>query len=363
VGCRVGYFCFEAIRRGAQRVVGVDHNPDALAKARELAKHLGMDVEFRLADANRELPSEPFDYVLGLNVVHHLRDPIAALEQLGAITRERLVLEMAGFGRNDRRNLGISALLALLLSRRPVIYAAPTGLRGRRSVPRFYVAEPALRNLLLRHQRTFARVDTMRSPLKRRYLAVAYKRRIGDLVVVAGPLGAGQAALIERLRRGELGGLAEQIGLGSPAAWQSCRGRNLEELVEPEIPKLLLHYDLPGVSLDSGEDPLAIVSTAQRVTFVTLSCSAEALRRGLDEEPVPASVRRGWRFQGRRHEGIRATYADPEQVDACYRAWLERVQHFPGARHVLVRGSEGRPFSLEAPNGGGASEPGATPSR
>jgi len=355
VGCRVGYFCFEAVRRGAKRVVGLDHNAGALAQARELAKRLGMDVEFRLANANRELPSEPFDYVLGLNVLHHLRDPIAALEQLGAITRERLVLEMAGFGRNDRRNLGISAPLALLLSRLPVIYAAPTGLRGRRSIPRFYVAEPALRNLLLRHQRTFARVDILRSPLKRRYLAVAYKRRIGDLVVVAGPLGAGQASLIDRLRRGELAGLAEQIGLGSPAAWRSSRGRDLDQLTEPEIPKLLLHYDLPGATLDSGEDPLAIVATAERVTFVTLSCSAEALRRGLDAEPVLASVWRSRLFQGRRHAQIRAIYADPEKVEACYRAWLERVRHYPGARHVLVREGEGRLFSDDLPAGAGAS--------
>jgi SAM-dependent methyltransferase len=360
VGCRVGYFCFEAVRRGAKRVVGLDHNAGALASASELAARLGMDVEFRLVDANHELPDERFDYVLALNILHHLRDPIGVLERLSAITRERLVLEIAGFGRNDRRNAGISWPIAALLARLPAIYAAPTGLRGRRGVPRFYLSEPALRNLLLRHQRTFARVDTMRSPLKRRYLAVAHKRRIGDLVVVAGPLGAGQGALIERLRRGELSGLAEQIGLDPGAAWQSCRGRDLERLTEPVVPKLLLHYDLPGATLDSGEDPLTLTATAERVTFVTLWCSAEALRRGLDGEELPASVRRGRLFQGRRHQQIRAIYADPTQVDACYQSWLERLRQYPHARHVQLRGDEGRLVSLEPAVGSGPDARGPT---
>ena len=340
VGCRIGYFCFEAVRRGAARVVGLDHNAGALASARELATRLGMDVEFRLVDANRGLPNERFDYVLALNILHHLRDPIGALEHLGSIARERLVLEMAGFGRNDRRNVGLSWPVARLLARLPVIYAAPTGLRGRRSIPRFYLSEPAVRNLLLRHQRTFARVDTLRSPLKRRYLAIAHKRRIGDLVVVAGPVGAGQSRLIEGLLRGERTSLAEQIGLGSPALWRRCRGRDLERLTEPEVPRLLLHYDLPEASLDSGEDPVAIAATAQRVTFVTLRASPEELRRGLDAEALPGSVRRGRLFQGRRHQHLRDLYANPARVDACYRGWLQRAATHAGARHLLVRGDE-----------------------
>ena len=339
VGCRVGYFCFEAVRRGAARVVGLDHNAGALTNARELAGRLGMQVEFRQIDANRELPDEPFDYVLALNILHHLRDPLAALERLGSITRERLVLEMAGFGRNDRRNVGLAWPVAKLLARLPVVYVAPTGLRGRRGIPRFYLAEPAVRNLLLRHQRTFARVDSMRSPLKRRYIAIAHKRRIGDLVVVAGPVGAGQGAVIDRLLRGELPRLAEQIGLGEAAPWRRVRGRELEGLTEPLVAKLLLHYDLPQASLESGEDPLGVAATAQRVTFVTVEASAEELLRGLEAEGV-RGLRRGRLFQGRRHQRLAGLYAEPGWIEECYRDWLARAAALPHARHVVVRGDE-----------------------
>jgi SAM-dependent methyltransferase len=347
VGCRVGYFCFEAARRGAARVVGLDWNAEAVSKGRRLADCLGLDVEFRRADADRELPDEPFDHVLCLNLLHHLRDPLAALERLASIARERLVLEVAGFGRNDRRNPGLAAPLAWLLARLPVIYAAPTGPRGGRSVPRFYVAAPALRNLLLRQRRTFARLEVVRSPLKRRYVAIAHKRRIGHLVVVAGPVGAGKARLVRRLLAGEAPALAERLGLGDPAEWRSCAGRDLGRLEEPVIPKLLLRYDLPDLSLDSGEDALGVASTAERLTFLTVHCPAEVLRARLAARPVAASTRRGRLFQGRLYLRLRSAYEDASRVEAGYERWLERVRDHPLARHVTVSVGDG--WALAAP--------------
>jgi len=360
VGCRVGYFCFEAARRGAARVVGIDWNARAIARARELADCLGLDVEFRLADADQELPSESFDYVLCLNLLHHLRDPLAALERMGTITRDRLALEVAGFGWNDRANLGISWPLGLLLARLPVLYVAPTGLRKRRAIERFYVSGPALRNLLLRHRPTFARVDTLRSPLKRRMIALAYKRRIGDLVVVAGPLGGGQHELCRRLLGGGMPALAQQIGIGDASAWRCVRGRDLPELDLPMLPKLLLHYDFPELSLDAGEDPLGVIACAERVTFVTLWSSADVLKRRIDALGVSASTRRGNRFEGRRYQWIRRAYQDPVGLRATYEAWFTRVQSHPQARHLLVSGDDGRGVSWPPTDARSSSAAGVT---
>src|SRR5262245_66248727 len=54
VGCKYGFFCFEAARRGAARVVGLDVDPDSVRKARLLASCLSSPVEFELADVERE---------------------------------------------------------------------------------------------------------------------------------------------------------------------------------------------------------------------------------------------------------------------------------------------------------------------
>jgi len=99
------------------------------------------------------------------------------------------------------------------------------------------------------------------------------------------------------------------------------------------------------------------------VTFVTTWRPVEALRRGLEAEPVPRSAQRGRLFLGRRRERLRAAYASPESVDALYRAWLERVQRHPGARHVLFRDDPGRRLADETPAAVEASARGPTPRR
>ena len=99
VGCRLGYFCFEALKRGAERVVGVDIDPDNVRKARLLADCLGFEARFEQLDIDREPIRESFDYVLGLNILHHLANPIGSLEQLAGVARERLVLEVAALRR------------------------------------------------------------------------------------------------------------------------------------------------------------------------------------------------------------------------------------------------------------------------
>src|SRR5918996_3048888 len=50
VGAKFGYFCFEALKRGAARVVGIDVDPGTVRKARMLADCLGVRVAFELLD-------------------------------------------------------------------------------------------------------------------------------------------------------------------------------------------------------------------------------------------------------------------------------------------------------------------------
>lgn len=175
VGCRLGYFCFEALKRGAERVVGVDVDPESVRKARLLADCLGFEARFEQADIEREPIHEAFDYVLGLNLLHHLANPIGTLAQLASIARERLVLEVAALRRSDRSKAGVSRVFGRLLERLPVIVVSPIAGDDPDS-QKFFVTAAALDNLLRHPRHGFARVERVSSRHKGRYIAIADKR-------------------------------------------------------------------------------------------------------------------------------------------------------------------------------------------
>ena len=174
VGCRLGYFCFEALKRGAERVVGVDVNPDSVRKARLLADCLGFDARFEQLDVDREPIRESFDYVLGLNLLHHLANPIGSLEQLAGIARERLVLEVAALRRTDRSKAGVSRVFGRWLERLPVIVVSPVAGEDPNS-QKFFVTAAALDNLLRHPRFGFARVERVASRHKGRFITIADK--------------------------------------------------------------------------------------------------------------------------------------------------------------------------------------------
>jgi 2-polyprenyl-3-methyl-5-hydroxy-6-metoxy-1,4-benzoquinol methylase len=77
VGCNEGFFCREALRRGASRVVGVDIDPAVIEKARVRAPQ----AEF-IASSWWEVPRARFDYVLFLSGLQHESEPKRFLSHL-----------------------------------------------------------------------------------------------------------------------------------------------------------------------------------------------------------------------------------------------------------------------------------------
>ena len=85
IGCTGGFYSFEMKRRGAARVLGVDHDPVYLAQARFAREQLGLDVQFVQADVYEiDKLNESFDYVLFMGVLYHLRHPLYALEKVAS---------------------------------------------------------------------------------------------------------------------------------------------------------------------------------------------------------------------------------------------------------------------------------------
>jgi tRNA (mo5U34)-methyltransferase len=103
IGAWTGGFSVEAARRGANRVVALDHyswnapqfrGREAFDLVNEIT---GLGIE--AVDVDLDAPQlslehlGPFDVVLFLGVFYHLHDPIAGLREAAALAREALVVE------------------------------------------------------------------------------------------------------------------------------------------------------------------------------------------------------------------------------------------------------------------------------
>jgi tRNA (mo5U34)-methyltransferase len=82
IGCNAGFYSFEMKRRGASRVLGIDHDERYLEQARFAASVLGLkDLEFRRAEVwDVGALAERFDLVIFMGVLYHLRHPLLALD-------------------------------------------------------------------------------------------------------------------------------------------------------------------------------------------------------------------------------------------------------------------------------------------
>lgn len=83
VGCNAGFYSIEMKRRGARRVLGIDHDEQYLDQARFAAQVLDLDIAFeRMSVYDAPLLGERFDLVLFMGVFYHLRYPLLALDLL-----------------------------------------------------------------------------------------------------------------------------------------------------------------------------------------------------------------------------------------------------------------------------------------
>jgi 2-polyprenyl-3-methyl-5-hydroxy-6-metoxy-1,4-benzoquinol methylase len=86
IGCNAGFMSFEAKRRGAGYVLGIDSNLGAgtsfITQAEFCRDVLGLDVDFREESMFSLQPERPFDLVLFCGVLYHLEDYASALDKV-----------------------------------------------------------------------------------------------------------------------------------------------------------------------------------------------------------------------------------------------------------------------------------------
>ena len=93
IGCNGGFYSMEMKRRGAARVLGLDHDADYLAQARFAAEVEGLDIEFAQGSVyDVAALGEMFDVVIFMGVLYHLRHPLLALDLIHAHVAKHLLI-------------------------------------------------------------------------------------------------------------------------------------------------------------------------------------------------------------------------------------------------------------------------------
>jgi tRNA (mo5U34)-methyltransferase len=94
VGANAGYFSLQTKLMGARRVLAVEDYDAYLAQAEACRRVWDVDVEYRKLDANRlDVIDEGFDLVVFLGVLYHLKHPFHAIEQIGRLCHDAVIVE------------------------------------------------------------------------------------------------------------------------------------------------------------------------------------------------------------------------------------------------------------------------------
>ncbi len=171
IGCCYGYFLYEAAKRGATRLLGTEIDPDRLRQAKLLRDAQRANIALTDEDFFDICRRESFDYVLLLNVLHHLKEPVTALRLAAKAARRALILEFpTPADEKFRRNLlpGVSRLLERL----PIIGVSSTAENDQT----FLFTKSALERVLTDHERVASGIDFIRSPKREAHRLIAIVR-------------------------------------------------------------------------------------------------------------------------------------------------------------------------------------------
>jgi len=151
VGCNGGFYCVEAKRRGAGRVLGVDGQRQHVRQALFVRKVLGLGLEFRRFSVYDLQPATVgvFDITLALGLVYHLKHLVLALERLYEVTNELLIIETAIIPPEQTPPSFVQALGEIRQTLHPLVYAENPP-EAKEQVYNWFLPSPgALRALLL----------------------------------------------------------------------------------------------------------------------------------------------------------------------------------------------------------------------
>ena len=328
VGCGEGLFCFEAKRRNAGRVVGIDIDDERLAAAAKLARENNWDIEFIPGSVMDVEELGMFDYVLCRDLPHRFLDPIHTIHKLIGITRQKLILELEDVDLRTTKFAKKRPRQALLGGWRPLFkllpYALRPGILVVDSHGRFLMTRQWIKNLLRTQRRDIDRIEIFDSDQPHRYLLVAFMRHLRALSLVSGPSGIGKSELLRRLNSRD-SEVTRLFDLERENAWQAMIALDLDQGAEVATNKLILEYSMgrPLVrSLANYEDDpaLTIMRVAQAKRVYILVCPRDLLITRLQARGRPKSRPRA------KAERLIHEYSRPGGFQKLYEKWISHCK-------------------------------------
>jgi SAM-dependent methyltransferase len=188
IGCDYGFFLYEALYRGAARVIGVEADLERFNIAKEIARIKSENVEILFGDIMKIPLEEKFDIVLFLNVLHHISEPIAIMKKLASLCRGTIIVEFCTptnikyLSQLDSAEPGIQSLWSKLSGRIlsmmlkfPCSKIPLMAVGNKEYHHTFYFTEAAFRNLFCIHHKLFKKIEFKPSLRKKhRVLAFCY---------------------------------------------------------------------------------------------------------------------------------------------------------------------------------------------
>lgn len=329
VGCFDGGYCFQALEAGAAAVVGIDSDPLAIHDARERAKRFdGRAQFFTWQDVSGDVLETRFDIVVCMSEVERTISPLGLLNGLAKLAGDRLVVGCSPWnGRAIQRRLGTRAPRWLLsqLKRFPLGIFLTKIMRRQGQV---VLSPAAIRNFLLYQMYRFkeAKIVEDRST-SRRTLVVATRRRIKNLIVLAGPDGAGKSTLASAIKANQAAAILKQMDIEPLLSWHLTHQQKLPHLAS-HVDNVILHYNmlntLKSYTRTFDLDPtLTLLENAENLYIITIWANSETLRERTRKRLVGLSGTK------RTEPGTRVLqfYENRALVRNLYERWFEFCEH------------------------------------
>ncbi|MBZ0215874.1 MAG: hypothetical protein K8F25_04925 [Fimbriimonadaceae bacterium] len=348
----MGELCFALLRRGSVSVTGADADGFTISQCRRYASTHGFLATFIEINIEREKIVETYDIVLLLDGLQKLRNPLSALETLIGATREELVI-----GIEDRWSFpqafgSFWHLISKGLLRFPILFLGGLERKDWDGVNHFRFSDRAVVALLTRHRYSFARVDFIPWQAAGRRLAVAYKRQITHLVIVAGVPTSGKTTVINKLMAGELPDIAKQLDFDCKKNWLSTGYGEVCHIQDARVENLLLHFNITKSLVDGDHygyegGLLDLIKLAQRISVVSLWCPLAELKQRYLEGRVRTKLSRSKRLrQDRKNRILLSLFDEPVNFARLFEKWLLFVELHCPAQVMLESSASGEAISL-----------------
>jgi 2-polyprenyl-3-methyl-5-hydroxy-6-metoxy-1,4-benzoquinol methylase len=240
IGSYLGYFCVEALKRGAYSATGIEPDAESVRQAATLAGFAGVSPCYLHGDFEEwDFGSEKFDVVLCLNVLHHMFDAIGAINKMKRLARKKIVIEFASPSLRDLLYRSLNPFAVPANAVPAVILGNPkknTDIASRS----FLFTAKAMKVLFEKHTCAFEPLTITRSPFKGRLILEARRRDLGHVAFIASPTSSGKSSLFGRLLADAA--LRRKYGL-EENEWRGVHGQEID-LPPGRSDRVFVHCDM-----------------------------------------------------------------------------------------------------------------------